>query len=142
MGLNDAQPSNESPDYGFNWWIFGSPGATKTSLAASLCDHPLGQKVLMIDAEGGSSVLANFGKNVEFISLVRKAHEANMNPWEYLGALHMELLEQDHDYKTVVLDNVTEINRICIKYCQLTSEDASEKDPFAPTMRAYLKSEQ
>ena len=124
---------------GLTGGYFGSPGATKTSLAASLCDHPHGKKVLIIDAEGGSSVVANFGKDVEFVNLVRKADASNVDPWEYLIDFYVELLEQDHEYKTVILDNVSEMNRLCIKYCQKTSEDKSEKDPDAPTMRVFLK---
>ena|SRR3990167_1777407 len=131
MGLEDAIDISEAKDFGINWWLVGPPGATKTSLAATLGDHPRGRDVLVLDGEGGSGVLQEFGNHIKVIPITT---------WPHLLEIYTNLVEQDHNYKTIIIDNMTEFNKISIRHAQDTSDDPSEKDPNRPTLRAYLGS--
>jgi hypothetical protein len=129
--LENAKSSQEAAiDLGLNWWLMGPPGAGKTTLAGTLALHPKGRKVLIADAEGGAGVLSGFS-DVDVVPVL---------DWPTLGELYKDLSEGEHSYGTVVLDNMSEYRKICTNYSQETSEDPSEKDPDAPALRTWMRS--
>lgn len=74
--------------------IYGPPGIGKTSLAA---EFPSAVFLQIEDGTPGDVELTSFGKLDSFPSVM-----------EALGALYTE----DHDFKTVVIDSVTELERL------------------------------
>lgn len=90
--------------------ITGDAGIGKTSLAATF------PKPIFIRAEDGMQSLS--GENMpDAFPTLQKVDEL----WEQLGAL----INEKHDYKTVVIDSVTKLERMFIEY-------VVDKDPKKP----------
>lgn len=80
--------------------FYGDTGVGKTHLAGSAADYPPLSPVLMIDVEGGTLTLA--GKKVDVY---------HPRGWKDMQEAYNFLRNEDHGYKTVIIDSLTEIQR-------------------------------
>ena len=90
--------------------ILGEAGLGKTSLAASF------PKPIFLRAEDGLQAIPLENRPDAF-PVIKKESEL----WEQL----MTLIKEDHDYKTVVIDSVTALERLFV-------QSVIEGDPKAP----------
>lgn len=119
-GLRVEQPLSKVPTV--NILLYGKPGVGKTRLAGTADDVPEMRKVLFIDVEGGTFTLRKSNPNCDVIRI---------KTWPELQGLYNELHRGAHDYRTVVLDSLTELQKLDMYYilAELTKgERASGKD--------------
>ncbi len=123
--------------------VYSDPGKGKTTLAATL---PVG-KTLFITFEAGDGPLLGTGHRRSNMNL--SAHCPNDSPEEYhrwleiLEERHRMLLTQKHEYKYVVLDNISEME-VSIQtalQCMRNKEfpELKEYGDAAIKMREFLK---
>lgn len=127
-GLKIA-PVSEHPPY-LNMLIYGEPGAGKTVLAGSADAVPEMSPVLVVDAEGGAYSLRAFYPKVDVVRVTSIADLANL----------LESLKAGSEYKTVILDSLTEIQKMVMSVImqQVVAED-SDRDPDIPSIREWGK---
>lgn len=91
-----------TPDanHAINMIIYGDTGVGKTHLAGSAADSTALAPVLMIDVEGGTLTLA--GKQIDVFRPTN---------WGDVQEAYNVLRSEDHPYKTVIIDSLTEIQR-------------------------------
>jgi len=109
--------------------IYGPPGAGKTVLAATAADVPEMCPVLCVDVEGGTlsirdkkvSVLRvkTFAELIQLLEILRSGH---------------------HNWKTVVIDSLTEVQKLNMYEVmrRVTTQDPT-RDPDMPGLREYGK---
>ena len=108
--------------------VYGSPGVGKTVLVASAEDVDAMCPILFCDAEGGTLSIRN-----------RKFDVVRIDSYETLRSL-LQFLRSDHSYKTVILDSLTEIQRIMIKHIVREAvKDDPKHDRDVPELRDYLR---
>lgn len=117
-------------DY-INVLFYGGPGAGKTVLAGSADEVPDMRPVLMIDVEGGTLSLKNTHPDVNVV---------RVQSWDDMQKVYDALYRGDHDYKTVILDSLTEIQKFSMYNIMkgLMSSDP-DRDPDVPGMREWGK---
>lgn len=95
MGPPVTPPNQKS------WLIYGPPGSGKTVLAASASSVPDLCDVALIDFEAGSI-------SIETSPYVDKEHVTVFRPnnWEESKAVLEALLNEEHNFQTVILDTV------------------------------------
>lgn len=86
-------------DEQFSMLLYSLPGIGKTRLSGSISEIAEASPVLLLDFEGGSSVLAHSYPNVDVVQV---------DNWEVGKELIEALVSQDHKYKTVILDTIGE----------------------------------
>lgn len=91
--------------FSFNLLIYGDAGVGKTHLAGSADAVPAMRKVLHLDCESGANTLKKAWPNVEVVSI---------NSWKDLEQVYQALFAGAHEYKTVIVDSLTELNDYCI----------------------------
>lgn len=108
-----------------NILIYGEPGTRKTRLAAS-APNPL---IIDVNDKGQDSVRRDF--DPMYYPLDR---------WADLNDIYWYLQEGSHDFKTVVIDHVTNLQNICMNFVlgDEASRDAS-RDPDMPARQAWGK---
>lgn len=127
-------PASESRPF-INMLIYGESGVGKTRLAGSADAVPSMRKVLVVDVEGGSLTLANSYPNVDVV---------RVKTWEEVQDVYDELYAGNHDYSTVVLDSLTEIQKFNMtevmktRMAEAFSKD-KDFDEDIPDMRAWGK---
>lgn len=89
----------------FNVLIYGDAGTGKTHLAGSADAVPQMRKVLHLDCESGANTLRAAWPNVEVLEI---------NTWKELMSVYDALFAGGHDYNTVIVDSLTEVNDYCI----------------------------
>lgn len=82
-----------------SYLFYGLPGVGKTSLAGSAANVESMGDVLLIDFEGGSSVLSKEYPGVNV---------AQVESWTQTEELIFFLLDEEHDYRTIILDTAGE----------------------------------
>lgn len=109
----------------FRALIYGRSGAGKTRLAAT-APKPL---LIDINEEGTASTRNDTNPHVIELKL-----------WTELSDIYWYLQEGDHPYETVVLDGLTAMQEICMKFVlgDEASRDAS-RDPDMPHRQAWGK---
>jgi len=109
--------------------IYGPPGAGKTVLAATAADVPEMSPVLYVDVEGGTlsikdkkvSVLRakTFTELVQLLEILRSGH---------------------HNWKTVVIDSLTEVQKLNMyEVMRKVAAQDPTRDPDMPGLREYGK---
>lgn len=101
LDINDivAVTPPRKPQEKASFLFYGLPGVGKTKLAGSSSKVESMNKVLLIDFEGGSSVLSKEYPDVDV---------AAVDNWTQTEELLFFLIDEEHDYKTVVLDTAGE----------------------------------
>jgi hypothetical protein len=128
-GLKIA-PVSEHPPF-INMLIYGEPGAGKTVLAGSADAVAEMSPVLVADVEGGAFSLRAFYPKVDVVRVTSIMDLANI----------LEALKAgESEYKTVVLDSLTEIQKMVMSVImqQVVIEDP-ERDPDIPSIREWGK---
>lgn len=120
----------ERPPY-MNILFYGDPGVGKTRLAGTADSVPEMRKVLFVDLEGGTLTLTHSNPNVDIV---------RVSSWDEMQDVYNALYAGNHDYSTVVLDSLTEIQKFNM-YNIMTGlvEYDSDRDPDVPGMREWGK---
>lgn len=120
----------ERPPF-INILIYGNSGMGKTRLAGTSDDVPAMRKVLIIDVEGGTLTLTHSNPQVDIV---------RVENWRQVQAVYDELYAGNHDYSTVVLDSLTEIqkfNMYTIMEDLKSDPKNSERSIDVPSMREW-----
>mgnify|MGYP005816434937 CR=1 FL=1 len=95
--------ANETQDaWGFNMVLAGHHGVGKTVLASSAQDSQWGKDVIIIDIDGGSRSISDRGD----VTLFRPTS------WSEIGQIYEYLANEKHSFKTIVIDSLTEAQKI------------------------------
>lgn len=122
-----VRPVSSVPDsWGLNLLLYGSPGVGKTTLAATAQDSPHGRKVLVIDVEGGTRSIAD-RHDIDVIQPVNFDEVRDIFEWI--------VTDDTHEYRTFVIDTVSELQSVGMKDIML-----SAKDPEWPGLQDWGKS--
>lgn len=99
-GLN-VQAVQERSSY-YNMLFYGDSGTGKTVLAGSADAVPAMRPVLVVDIEGGTESLKHTYPQVEVV---------RVTTWKEMQQVYDELYLGNHEYRTIVLDSLTEIQK-------------------------------
>lgn len=124
-----AKPGEIKP--GLNILIYGEAGMGKTWLAGSSQGVPTMRKVLYIDAEAGRQTLDEYWPGMDIIPATA---------WGNYDALYHTLYAGGHEYRTVVLDSISEILEHCkeaVMEEMKGKEDNADRDPDVPSVREW-----
>ena len=103
--LTLLRASDVAQAWGLNLLVYGVSGAGKTTLAASAQDSPYGKDVLFIDVEGGTRSISD------------RPDIAVYHPvkWDDLRDVFQALNAGGHNFKTVVVDSLSEVQTMALK---------------------------
>ena len=115
--------------------VYGRSSVGKTTLVGSADAVPEMRKVLFIDVEAGTLSLRKTNYEVDVVRI---------NDWNQLDDLFGALYSGDHEYQTVILDSLTEIQELCMRAIMAAMKsdpDNFERDPDVPGMYEWNKAE-
>lgn len=81
--------------------LYGDPGVGKTTLAATAMHHELTRDVLFINVEGGMLSVAEYAPDA-----------VDLSSWLQLEDVFNFLISEKHNYKTVVIDSLSELQLV------------------------------
>jgi hypothetical protein len=117
-----------------NIMIYGASGTGKTILTGSADAVPEMRPVLFVDIEGGTESLRATYPDVETV---------RVTTWKEMQAVYNVLHSGKHDYRTVVLDSLTEIQKFnmynIMTELYAAKGDSGKVDPDVPSMREWGK---
>jgi phage nucleotide-binding protein len=120
----------ERPKYINALW-YGNPGAGKTVLAGSADAVPELRPVLFIDVEGGTLSIRERYPEVDVI---------RVQTWGDMQRLYDDLYDGKYDYKTIVLDSLTEIQKFSMySIMEAVVLDNPDRDSEVPAIRDWGK---
>jgi phage nucleotide-binding protein len=115
----------------YNMLIYGDSGTGKTTLAGSADEVPAMRPVLFVDIEGGTESLRHSYPEVE---------QVRVTSWKEMQQVYDVLHSGEHEYSTVVLDSLSEIQKFNM---YTIMNDMTQKrpdlDPDVPRMREWGK---
>lgn len=112
-----------------NMLIYGESGAGKTRLAGSTDDVPAMRKVLFIDIEGGTLTLKNSYPDVDTV---------RVKSWSQMQEVYNELYDNLHGYTTVVIDSLTELQKMSMdNVMRKLVEEYEDRDADVPGIREW-----
>lgn len=115
----------------FNMLVYGKAGVGKTMLAGSAYGVREMQRVLLVDIEGGALTLRKPYPNIE---------QVRVESWSDMQKVYDALFAGGHGYKTVILDSVTEIQKMNMdSIMRALVEKADERDMDVPSLREWGK---
>lgn len=106
----------------FNMMIYGEPGEGKTPLLGTVIDVPIMMPALLIDCDSGTLSIQD-KEELNTLHLAPFALELSedekrpISPWTALEEIYRWLLLGEHNYRTVMLDGGTDIQRYCELEC-------------------------
>lgn len=98
MSLKVTKATETEDLWGINMLLIGNSGAGKTTFSVSAGEHPDGKDVLLVDLEGGARSITNAPNT--FIYDPQSTKE--------LEDVYRELSTTKHNYRTLVIDSITE----------------------------------
>ena len=102
----------------FNFLVYGESGVGKTRLLGSVHEVPELCPALLLDVEGGSLTLRNIYPELECVRI---------DTWEKLKKVYTRLkTHPDHGYKTIILDSITEMQKIGMDYTMRIRKDGDD----------------
>jgi len=111
-GLRVQRPQ-ELPGWGLCMAIYGAPGSGKTTFASDAQDSPFGSPVVFLDAESG----------IRSVGHRRDIDVIQISSWGQVQTFMNALKQQaDPRWRTIVLDNMSELQAMAIKAAQGDSE--------------------
>jgi phage nucleotide-binding protein len=114
-----------------NILIYGDSGVGKTTLAGSADAVPSMRPVLVVDIEGGTESLRHSYPEVEHV---------RVQNWHEMQAVYDDLHAGRHDFQTVVLDSLTEIQKFDMYNIMADlARQRPDLDPDIPSMREWGK---
>lgn len=114
-----------------NMIIYGDPGAGKTVLAGSSDLVPDMRPVLFVDVEGGTFSIRERFPEIEVV---------RVETWDDMQKIYDALYSGKHEYKTVVLDSLSEIQKFSMyNIMEFTVAKDPDRDPDIPSMREWGK---
>lgn len=126
-GLPILKVSNQPPTV--NMLIYGESGAGKTTLAGSADEVPEMRKVLVLDIEGGTLSLKSRYPNVESVRI---------KSWQDMQNVYDELFKAQHDYNTIIIDSLTEVQKMSMDQVMVNLiMQHEERDPDVPGIREW-----
>jgi hypothetical protein len=133
LGNLKVGPVDQSDPF-FNMIVYGEPGVGKTWLAGSASEVEDMSPVLFIDVEGGTLTLRRPFPNVDVVRVTDMEDFSQV-----FRALH-----EGTDYKTVVLDSLTEIQKFSMYHIMgemvaAAEEKGEERDPDIASVREWGK---
>jgi hypothetical protein len=131
----------------FNMMIYGEPGEGKTPLLGSVVDVPSMLPALLIDCDSGTLSIRNRdGLNTLHLSKMAaqlsNEQGKEISPWRALEEAYRWLTQDDHEYKTVMLDGGTEIQRYCELECiayGIEKKQSGDHDPELAELADYRR---
>lgn len=111
--------------HGIKAILYGASGAGKTSQVKTLVQS--GFKPIIISAESG--LLSLHGTDVDLIDISRNDKDEVIEPskrFERLGEAYKFLAEGKHNYDTIILDSLTEINQCLMDYLRVKYPDSKD----------------
>jgi len=118
-----------------NFLIYGEPKVGKTLFTATATEHPETSPVLLLDAEGGTTTIRKY-KQIDVVE-VRTIEELNKK------ILDLQKAGEDlrNYYKTVVIDNMTEVQELDLKVImrQAYQKNPDKVDIDVPSPREWKK---
>lgn len=119
----------------FNMMIYGEQGTGKTTLAASASVVEALSPVLLIDVEGGTQSLVGLYEDISVVEA---------KSWQSLVKLHRVLERGNHPYKTVIIDNMSEAQKlsmaaIMVDVVAKAKDEGEDRDPDVPSVREWGK---
>jgi len=109
--------------------VYGPPGAGKTVLAATASEVPEMGPVLYVDIEGGTLSIRD-----------KKVDVLRVNTFTELVQLLEILRSGQHNWKTVVIDSLTEVQKLNMyEVMKKVSMQDPTRDPDIPSLREYGK---
>lgn len=130
LGGLRVQKVQERDPY-LNYLVYGLAGAGKTVLCGSADNVPSMRPVLFVDIEGGTESLRHTYPAVE---------TARISTWSEMQEAYNELHAGRHEYQTVVLDSLTEIQKFDMyNIMEDMMKTWPDRDPDVPSMREWNK---
>lgn len=114
-----------------NMLVYGDPGVGKTVLAGSAQDVDAMKPVLFVDIEGGTFSIRERYPDVDVV---------RVESWKDMQKVYDALFRGDGEYKTIVLDSLTEIQKFSMYNIMndLVKGDP-DRDPDIPGLREWGK---
>jgi len=133
MSLNAIAglPVRKVADYPLhvNMLIYGESGSGKTTLAGSADEVPEMRKVLILDIEGGVLSLKSRYPNVDSVRI---------KSWDDMQRVYDELYEGNHGYNTIVVDSLTELQKMSMdEVMRKLVAQHEERDADVPGIREW-----
>jgi hypothetical protein len=126
-GLRVRKAADRPPN--INFMVFAESGWGKTTLAGSSDAVPAMRKVVALDFEGGDLSLSHSYPNVDILPVKQ---------WEDVQAVYDDLLAGGHDYQTIIIDSLSEIQKLCMYYVMgRVIEEHPGREEFVPSMREW-----
>lgn len=115
----------------YNILIYGDSGTGKTTLAGSADKVPSMRPVIVVDVEGGTESLRHSYPDVEVV---------RVTTWKEMQEVYNVLHDGEHEYNTVVLDSLTEMQKFNM-YNVMSDlmQKRPDLDPDVPGMREWGK---
>jgi phage nucleotide-binding protein len=134
-GLRIRKVKDSLRDPVLNILVYGQPGSGKTVLAGSADSVPEMRKVLYIDFESGILPLRDRNPDLEVLPI---SGEDDGRGWYQLQQVYDTLHKGDHDYRTVVIDSLSEVQKLSM-YAIMTKliKDKPDRNRDVPDKREW-----
>lgn len=110
-GLKIRKPQDKLP--WLNIMVYGDSGAGKTLLAGTAAYVQELSPVLFVDVEGGTHTLSHFGDTAD-IDIIPDPEDERTLKWTDIQKIYNDLYNGRHPYKTVVIDSLTEMQKLAM----------------------------
>jgi hypothetical protein len=126
-GLRVRKAADRPPN--INLMVFAESGWGKTTLAGSADAVPAMRKVVMLDFEGGDLSLSHSYPDVDVVPI---------GDWDDAQSTYNDLFAGGHGYGTVIVDSLTEIQKLCMYWVMgRVLDDKPDREEFVPSMREW-----